>query len=846
MIDRVEILVSALRRFVSRNRWSARLLGADPVIGHADEPGLILIQVDGLGEEVFRRALADGKMPFLRHLIRDEGYVPHAFYSGMASNTPCFQAELLYGVKGVVPGFGFLDPELPEAAVMSQPASAALIERRMQAAGHEGLLRGGSAWSDIFAGEAAESHFCSSTAGLNRLLRALSPFRMVGLVLWHGWSVVRVAAQVVAETLLALTDVVRGQLAGRALVRELRFVPERVLISAVLREVVTAGACVDADRGLPVVHLNLLGYDEHAHRRGPDSKFATWTLRGIDKTIRRIWLAAHRSKNRDYQVWVYSDHGQEAVRSYESVHGEDVADAIRRAWDRHAEEHGAAPDERPSVAWSAGERNPRPRHIARELPPWFLTRGLRHAGEGGNGDGAAAPDETPGEGPEEGDVAIVHRGPIGFVYLPPDTPPERRFAFAERVAREAMVPHVLVKGADGGARVWAAGGKELRLPGSEAEIFGADHPHREALTADVLRLVHHERAGDLVLWSWQPGDPLSFKPENGAHGGPGPRETSPFFVVPPEMASRLPEGRTLRPLDLRELARCVLDPSCAHLPFPAAAQGEPPGESVRLRLMTYNVHGCRGMDGRYSVERIARVIARERPDVVCLQELDHRRTRSGGVDQAREIAMRLEKEYHFHSVREAADGLFGDAILSALPLHLVRAAPLPAIESRLELEPRGVLWVEVDAAGHRVQILNTHLSISERERRLQADALVGPEWLGDPRCEGPLLLAGDFNATSTSYTGRRLSTVLRDTAHGRVRATGEPRPLTWSGRMPVLRIDHVFASGHFEVDRLEVPRTRLTRTASDHLPLVVDLTWHPAAAPAGGTPATPGTAARTS
>jgi endonuclease/exonuclease/phosphatase family metal-dependent hydrolase len=838
MIDRVEILVSALRQFVSRNRWSARLLGADPVIGHADEPGLILIQVDGLGEQVFRKALADGKMPFLRHLIRDEGYAPHPLYSGMASNTPCFQAELLYGVKGVVPGFGFLEPDLEGGvAVMSQPASAALVERRLQAAGHEGLLRGGSAWSDIFAGEAAESHFCSSTAGLNKLLRALSPFRMIGLVLWHGWSVVRVAAQVVAETLLALTDVVRGQIAGRAFLRELRFVPERVLVSAVLREVVTAGACVDADRGLPVVHLNLLGYDEHAHRRGPDSKFATWTLRGIDKTIRRVWLAAHRSKNRDYQVWIYSDHGQEAVRSYESVHGEDVADAIRRAWVRFSGEDGSGPDG-PRVAWSAGERNPRTRHIARELPPWFLTRGLRQGAEDDGADGTAPH--------EEADVAIVHRGPIGFVYLPPDTAPERRFAFAEQVAREAHVPHVLVKDAGGGARVWADGGREWKLPGDEEAIFGPDHPHAAELCGDVLRLVHHERAGDLVLWSWQPGDPLSFKPESGAHGGPGPRETTAFFVVPPEMASRVPQGRTLRPLDLRNLARCVLDPSCAHLPSPPAEPGEPAGDRARLRLMTYNVHGCRGMDGRYSVERIARVIARERPDVVCLQELDHRRTRSGGVDQAREIAARLEQEYHFHSVREAADGLFGDAILSALPLHLVRAAPLPGIESRLELEPRGVLWVEVEAGGHRVQVLNTHLSISERERRLQADALVGPEWLGDARCDGPLLLAGDLNATSSSYTGRRLASVLRDTARVRTRAPGEPRPLTWSGRMPVLRIDHVFASGHFDVLRLDVPRTRLTRTASDHLPLVVDLEWQPAGVPDEGTPAMPGTAARTS
>ena len=71
---------------------------------------------------------------------------------------------------------------------------------------------------------------------------------------------------------------------------------------------------------------------EHAHRRGPDSRFALWTLRGIDRTVRRVWLAAHRSRHRDYRIWIYSDHGQERVRPWSIVHGEDVSDAIRRVW----------------------------------------------------------------------------------------------------------------------------------------------------------------------------------------------------------------------------------------------------------------------------------------------------------------------------------------------------------------------------------------------------------------------------------------------------------------------------------------------------------------------------------
>ena len=50
-----------------------------------------------------------------------------------------------------------------------------------------------------------------------------------------------------------------------------------------------------------------------------------------------------------------------------------------------------------------------------------------------------------------------------------------------------------------------------------------------------------------------------------------------------------------------------------------------------LRVATYNVHGCRGMDRRRSEERIAEVIASLEVDVIGLQELDLNRRRSAGA-----------------------------------------------------------------------------------------------------------------------------------------------------------------------------------------------------------------------
>ena len=50
MIVRIEAYFRKLSRFFSRVEWTARLLGLPRIQGHATKPGLILIQIDGLGE----------------------------------------------------------------------------------------------------------------------------------------------------------------------------------------------------------------------------------------------------------------------------------------------------------------------------------------------------------------------------------------------------------------------------------------------------------------------------------------------------------------------------------------------------------------------------------------------------------------------------------------------------------------------------------------------------------------------------------------------------------------------------------------------------------------------------
>jgi len=236
--------------------------------------------------------------------------------------------------------------------------------------------------------------------------------------------------------------------------------------------------------------------------------------------------------------------------------------------------------------------------------------------------------------------------------------------------------------------------------------------------------------------------------------------------------------------------------------------------------MTYNVHSCVGTDKRTSPERISDVIALYRPDVVALQELDVKLFRSGMVDQAKVIADYLNMHFHFHPSFSLEKGYFGNAILSRYPVQLVKADELPTFNHRRPLEKRGALWVNVRIDGTLINLINTHLGLNSRERQSQINTLLGTEWTGSPKCASPAILCGDFNASSLSRVYKKIETKFNDVQK---RVDGYRAHNTWPSRFPFMRIDHIFVSHDVAATSASVPRTTLTRLASDHLPLVVDM-----------------------
>ncbi len=771
------------RRRLSRSEWFARILPGE-TRPRSHEPGLIMLQVDGLSLHQLQRAMASGRLPFLRRLREREHFKLGPMYSGVPSTTPSVQGELFYGAHQAVPAFAFRDAASGRLVRMYEPAVARARQERLA---HEGqaLLEGGSAYSDVYTGGAAESGFCIASLMSSPLSRSTSWPRRILFLLAYFPSLLRAGALIVVELALAIVDFFRGILSGQDLIKELKFIPTRVGVGVLMRELITISASIDAARGLPVIHANFIGYDEQAHRRGPDSAFAHWSLKGIDRCMRRIYKAAARSSKRRYHLWVYSDHGQERTVPYVRERGE----TIQRAASRIARRIGARG--RPVAEDGSDDAH------SRERASLWLVRWLA---------GGVQKPEQPGA---ELGVQVAALGPLGHVYVSRELTGEERERFAEALVEEAGVPLALYPEDERTVARTAQDGR-FYLEEAPEKALGGGHPYLKDAAKDLASLSRHPDAGQIVISGWRPGSPsITFAQESGSHAGPGGEETGAWYLVPPDVPLSA-ESRTVRPLDLRRAALIERGRGPApHRPPPPRAPTRP------LRLMTYNVHGCLGMDGRRSTERIARVIAQYDPDIVLLQELDVGRDRSEKRDQAEEIAHELRMEFHFAPSLKLAEGEYGNAALSRLPMRLVKNAALPRSNG---FERRGALWVEVDVNGAKLQVFTAHLDLRAKARLTQMRALLGPEWIGG--ATPPIVLAGDLNAGPRSKTHRAARVQLRDAQEA---AEGHRPRATWFGRYPLARIDHVFVNETIEVHSCMTPRTDLTRDASDHLPLIVEL-----------------------
>lgn len=228
-------------------------------------------------------------------------------------------------------------------------------------------------------------------------------------------------------------------------------------------------------------------------------------------------------------------------------------------------------------------------------------------------------------------------------------------------------------------------------------------------------------------------------------------------------------------------------------------------EPLRLRILSYNIHHAEGIDRKLDVPRIAKIILSVEPDLVALQEVDRKTTRTQSVDQPAELARLTGMHEVFGGNIEFQGGQYGNAVLSRFPIARHQNHLLPSFDDG---EQRGVIQAEIRLPEPHGSLLlfATHFDYrrDDRERLASAEAI---NKLAADSPRQPALLAGDLNDVPGSRTLERLESVW-------TRANDKPLP-TIPVTEPSKQIDFVLFRPR---DRWKVVEVKVLEeaVASDH------------------------------
>ncbi|MGA7235744.1 MAG: endonuclease/exonuclease/phosphatase family protein [Bryobacteraceae bacterium] len=229
---------------------------------------------------------------------------------------------------------------------------------------------------------------------------------------------------------------------------------------------------------------------------------------------------------------------------------------------------------------------------------------------------------------------------------------------------------------------------------------------------------------------------------------------------------------------------------------------------MAFRVVTYNVHKCRGLDRQTTAVRIADVLREIDPDIVALQEImEH---------QVEVIARELTLAFVMGENRKHRGYLYGNAVLSRFPISASRNYDL-TVQGR---ESRGCLRADVVSHNSLLHVFNVHLGTSFRERREQASRLIAADLLSEVGLGRPRLVLGDFN----EWTSGLVTQLLRSHMQSADIQKHLRRSRTYPGLLPFLHLDHIYYDPELKLDRLTLCRTRKALVASDHLPLAAEFT----------------------
>src|ERR1700722_2901724 len=474
-----------------------------------DKPGILFLEIDGLGAPVLRRAMRDGTTPVMARWLANGSHELLEWETDLSSQTGASQAGILLGSNHDIPAFRWVEKETGKMMSCSAPADCAEIERR-RATG-KGLLVGGApSRGNLLSGEAEEVILTVSRMDAEK--RSNPGYRAF---LANGYNVTRelvlffweAALEYMAAIAQRRRDVrPRGE-------RTRRYALLRGGLCVAVRDLIVFGVLTDMMRGRPVVYATFSSYDEVAHHSGLERADTLEALRKLDQQFGRI-ERARRFAPRPYKIVVLSDHGQTQGMTFKQRNGYGLDDLVQRSL-----AHGTV------SGMSGGDE-----HDA------AVSQALQEATN----------QTQSSEDHELGDhrAVVLGSGNLGLVYLMDE---KRRLTAEEINERHPDLlstlgehPHIgflLIRSAQHGPlAINSRGAHHLangRIEGEDPlAAFSANAP------AHLLRTDGFEHVADIMVGSFY--DPeleegCAFEELISFHGGLGGPQTRPFVLHPVEL-----------------------------------------------------------------------------------------------------------------------------------------------------------------------------------------------------------------------------------------------------------------------------------------------------------------------
>ncbi|MCS7480318.1 phage holin family protein [Umezawaea endophytica] len=505
----------------------------------SEPPGVLLLQIDGLGYDTVRRAVRDGDLPTMAGWLVEGSHVVTDWHCDWSSQTGASVCGLLHGSNEDILGFRWYEKDRDHVMACAHPADAAEIERR-HSDGRGLLAGGGAARSGLFTGDADHTSMTMSAVPLLTPARRGRSRNAAGYYVYFANPVnlVRTVGAAVVDVLREVTASVRQRRAGvRPRVKRGGVYPfARAATTVITRDLVVSSIIGDMLAGRPVVYADFLGYDEVAHHTGIERYDALAVVRAIDQQIGRLHRAARLAPRR-YRLVVLSDHGVTQGWAFADRFGESVEALVGRLC-------GGA---------SGGGEGREGREKAGPANGWQLDAALAEAGgpigralrvRAGTSDRHRTPEGGPGAVARvapgvvvvvSGHVAMVsfteHGGRVGLETVEAEFP-----ELLPALVDHPGVGFVLVRSGDGPVVL----GRDGVLWLESGEVRGEDPlaGYGEHAAALIRRTDGFLHCPDLLInsrYSAVTDDASPFEVHVGSHGGLGGGQSRGFLVYPADL-----------------------------------------------------------------------------------------------------------------------------------------------------------------------------------------------------------------------------------------------------------------------------------------------------------------------